>query len=85
VVLAGAEVPADVVDYCDDKHVHDAYNDARYDMHAHDDTYVHDGVPVDGLHQEATADAAVRVDVVVAVRMHKCLPAGKRMRICIVS
>ena len=76
VVLVDAEASADVADYCDDKHGNDAYSDARYGTH------VHDGVPVDAVLQ---ADAAVRADAVVVVRMHTCLLADKIMRVCIVS
>ncbi len=76
VVLADAEVQVDVVDYCDDKHGNDAYSDARYGTH------VHDEVRVDVVLQ---GDAAVRADAVVAVRMQTCLLADKIMRVCIVS
>ncbi len=76
VVPVDAEASAGVAGYCDDKHGNDAYSDARYGRH------VHDVVPVDGALQ---ADAAVRADVVVAVRMHTCLLADKIMRVCIVS
>ena len=76
VVLADAEVPVDVVDYCDDTYGNDAYSDARYGRHGHD------VVPVDAALQ---VDAAVRADVVVAVRMQISLISGIYMRICIFS
>ena len=79
VVLADAEVRVDVAVGHDNTHgddnSDDDNSDARYDTHAH-------GVAVDVVLQ---ADAAVRADVVVVVRMHTCLLADKIMRICIVS
>jgi hypothetical protein len=70
------EVQVDEADCCDDTHVDDAYSDARYDRQ------VYGEVPVgEGLH----VDEAVPADVVVPVRMHICLQAGKKMQICIVS
>jgi hypothetical protein len=88
VVLADAEVPVDVAAWHDNTHDDDNSDgdnsdgdnsDARFDMHAHD------GVLVDEAHPAATVDGVVRADVVVAGRMHKCLLADKKMRICIVS
>ena len=88
-VLADAEAPVDGAAWHDNTHdddnTHDGDNsdddssDARYDRHALD------RLLMDEVHQAATGDAAVRADVVVAVRMHTCLPADKRMLICIVS
>ena len=81
-VLEDAEVPVDVAAGHDNTHgddnSDDDNSDARYDTHEH-------GVAVDEVHQAATGDGVVRADVVVAVRMHTCLPADKIMRICIVS
>ena len=72
-------VPADVVDYCDDKHDNDAYSDVRYGTRAHG------AVPADAVHQAAMADAAVRADVVVAGRMQIPLITGINMRILVFS
>ena len=79
VVLADAVARVDVADCYDVQHVHDAYNDARYDKHAHDEA------PADEVHQAATVDAVVRADVVVAVRMQIPLISGIYMRICTFS
>ena len=79
VVLEDAEVPADVAAWHDNMHgddnSDDDNSDGRYDTHEH-------GVAVDVVLQ---ADAAVRADVAVVVRMHTCLPADKIMRICTFS
>ena len=72
VEMAGAEVRADVAVCCDDKHGHDAYSNARYDMHVNND-----GVRMDEVRQAVMGDGAVRADVVVAVRMHISLLADK--------
>ena len=76
--VVDAVEPADGV-ACQDEDVHDARNDARYDTH------VHDVVPADAVHQAAVADAVVRADAVVAVRMQIPLISGIYMRICIFS
>jgi hypothetical protein len=75
-------VPVDVVAWvdaaarCDDRHAHDAYNDARYDKH------VDDAEPADDVvRQAAGAGAAVPADVVVAGRMQILLITGINMRI----
>ena len=78
-VLADAAASVDVADYCDDKHVHDAYNDARYDKHAHD------AVTVDAVRQAVRADGVVLADVVAPGRMHKFLITGIDMRIIVFS
>ncbi len=81
-VPVDAVAPADAVDYYDDRHAHDAYNDARYGKH------VHDGVLADAAHPADVAlrvDAAVQVDAVVPVQMHRFLITGINMRRVVVS
>jgi len=79
VVQVDAEEQVDEAACYDDRRAHDAYNDVRYNRH------VHDVVPVDEVHQAATAGAAVRADGVVAVRMQTFLISEICMRICIFS
>ena len=76
VVLADVEEPADGVVYYDDKHVNDAYNDARYGTHEYD------AVPADAAPR---ADEAALADVVVPGRMHIFLITGINMRIFVFS
>jgi len=82
VVLADVEEPADGVVYYDDKHVNDAYNDARYGTHEYDAVPADDAVSVD---EAPRADEAALADVVVPGRMHIFLITGINMRIFVFS
>ena len=83
VVMVDAEVLVDGAAWYDNTHDDDNSDDDNSD--ARDDRHVHDEVAVDEVRQAVRADEGVPADVVVAVRMHTCLLADKKMRICIVS
>lgn len=68
VVPEDAAEPADVVEYCDDKYAHDANNDARYDIHAHD------AVQMDAVRRVVMVDGVVPVGVEAPGLIHIRLP-----------
>jgi hypothetical protein len=83
VVPADEEAPADAAGQYDDMHACDAYNDARYDMHVHDEAEA-DAV-LDAARCVVPGGEEARADVVVAGRMHINLLADKHMRLYIFS